>query len=176
MPEAVVAAPKIEGVTAAFNREAVERVAASEPEWLRALRLEAWDVYEQTPLPTKKLEEWRYTDVRLLKLSDVRLAAGGDLAAHEPAALASAPDGAPRTLAAARAALETREASARVLQVGNGAPEIWLDPALAAQGVVLADLRAAAESHRELVEAHLATRAVPATAGKFAALNAALWQ
>src|SRR5512138_3706796 len=75
MPEAVVAAPRIEGVTAAFNREAVERVSASEPEWLRELRLEAWDVYERTPLPTRKLEEWRYTDVRLLKLNDVRLAA-----------------------------------------------------------------------------------------------------
>jgi Fe-S cluster assembly protein SufD len=178
VPEAVAAAPKIEGVTAAFNRDAVERVAASEPEWLRALRLEAWDIYEQTPLPTKKLEEWRYTDVRLLKLNDVRVASADDAAATEAAAALAvdARDGAERSIAAARAALESREASARVLQIGNSAPEIWLDPALAAQGVVLADLREAAETHRDLVEAHLATRAVPATAGKFAALNAALWQ
>ena len=163
MPEAVVAKPaagtKPEGVNAAFNREAVERVAAGEPGWLGELRREAWEVYERTPLPTRKLEEWRYTDVKLLKLNDVALAS----------ATATVP-------ADVRSRLEGKDASARVLQVGNAPPEIWLDPALAARGVVLADLRAAASSHRDLVERHLATRAVPAEAGKFAALNAALWQ
>ncbi len=164
MPEAVVAkreavATKPEGVNAAFNAEAVARVAASEPQWLRELRLAAWAVYERTPLPTRKLEEWRYTDVRLLKLNDVQLAAAsGEVPAD------------------VRARLEGKHAAARVLQVGNGAPEIWLDPALAARGVVLIELRAAAEAQRQRVERHLATRAVPAEAGKFAALNAALWQ
>lgn len=163
MPEAVVAKPvavvKPEGVNAAFNREAVERLGAAEPEWLRGLRLAAWEVYEHTPLPTRKLEEWRYTDVRLLKLNDVRLA---------PAAGGVPPE--------VRSRLDGKHAAARVLQVGNAAPEIWLDPALAARGVVLTDLRAAAAAHRALIERHLATRAVPADAGKFAALSAALWQ
>src|SRR5512142_794120 len=78
MPEAVVVkaavATKPEGVNAAFNREAVERVAAGEPGWLGELRRQAWEVYESTPLPTRRLEEWRYTDVRLLKLNEVQLA------------------------------------------------------------------------------------------------------
>jgi len=152
-------AVKPEGVNAAFNREAAQRVAAGEPAWLAELRAAAWDVYEATPLPTRRLEEWRYTDVKLLKLNDVALA---------PADAAIPAD--------VRARLAGKEASARVLQAGNAPAEIWLDPALAAQGVVLADLRSAAETHRVLVEKHLATRAVPAAAGKFAALNAALWQ
>ncbi len=163
MPEAVVAKPaaavKPEGVNAAFNREAVERVAAAEPDWLRELRLAAWEVYERTPLPTRKLEEWRYTDVKLLKLNEVAL---GRAEAAAPADV--------------RARLEGKHAAARVLQPGNASPEIWLDPALAARGVVLTDLRTAAGTHPELLEAHLAMRAVPAEAGKFAALNAALWQ
>jgi Fe-S cluster assembly protein SufD len=160
--EAVVVRPsgqevaRPEGVN--FNLEAVERVAAGEPGWLRERRLEAWSVYERTPLPTRKLEEWRYTDVGSLKLNDVRLAApGGDSAA-------------------AAAALEGKDASARVVQVGNAPAQIWLDPSLAARGVVLKDLREAACTHRDLVERHLGTRAVPASAGKFAALSGALWQ
>jgi len=163
VPEAVLGKPaaavKPEGVTAAFNREAAERMAADEPAWLRELRLDAWSAYERLPLPTKKLEEWRYTDVKLLKLNEV--------------ALAPAVGGVP---AEVRARLAGKHAAARVLQAGNAPAEIWLDPGLAARGVVLADLRTAAQSHRELVERHLATRAVPAAAGKFAALSAALWQ
>src|SRR5512142_2745626 len=147
MPEAVVVkaavATKPEGVNAAFNREAVERVAAGEPGWLGELRRQAWDVYESTPLPTRRLEEWRYTDVKLLRLGDVTLASA-DVAV--PADVRARPQG--------------KQASARVLQAGNAPAEIWLDPALSAQGVVLADLRTAAESHRDLVEKHLATRAV----------------
>lgn len=150
-----------EGVTAAFNRDALARVSAPEPAWLQELRAAAWATYERTPLPVRKLEEWRYTDVKLFRLNEVALA--------DPAADAPALDD-------LRATLAGREASARVLQVGNAPPEIWLDPELAAQGVVLEDLRTAAATRRELVQAHLATRAVPASAGKFAALNAALWQ
>ena len=52
---------------------------------------------------------------------------------------------------------------------------VELDEALAAQGVVLASLREAARNGVPEVEALLATEAVPASDGKFAALNAALW-
>ena len=64
----------IEGVTAAFNRDAAVARTHGEPEWLRERRLAAWRVYEETPLPTTKLEEWRYTEVSKLSLEDVHLA------------------------------------------------------------------------------------------------------
>ena len=66
----------MEGVTEAFNGAAIGRISAKEPNWLRERRDHAWDVYERTPMPTTKLEEWRYTDLRkkldlaALKLSE----------------------------------------------------------------------------------------------------------
>ncbi|HEX7119920.1 MAG TPA: Fe-S cluster assembly protein SufD [Longimicrobiales bacterium] len=150
----------IEGVTAAFNREAVESRAQSEPEWLKQRRLDAWWVYEDLPLPTTKLEEWRYTEVSKLALDDVRLAE---------------PDAAGTVSAGARAMLDGKAAAGRVLQVGASIAEIELDDALKQKGVLLLDLATAAREHPELVREHLATEAVPAAAGKFAALNAALW-
>jgi len=148
----------IEGVTAAFNRDAVVARTHGEPEWLRERRLAAWRVYEETPLPTAQLEEWRYTDVSQLALDQVHLAE---------------PDAADAS--GARAELEGKAAAGRVVQVNASVVETWLDESLKAKGVLLLDLATAAREHPELVREHLATQAVPAEAGKFAALNAALW-
>ena len=64
----------IEGVTEAFNAAAVERISLGEPQWLREQRQQAWDLYERTPMPTTRLEEWRYTDLRKkLDLDALRL-------------------------------------------------------------------------------------------------------
>ena len=52
------------GVTEALNFSAVEHLCIGEPGWLRERREHAWALYEQTPMPTTKLEEWRYTDLR----------------------------------------------------------------------------------------------------------------
>ena len=66
----------MDGVTTALNPAAVERIGMGEPEWLRERRMHAWDVYERTPMPTTRLEEWRYTnlkkklDLDSLQLSD----------------------------------------------------------------------------------------------------------
>jgi Fe-S cluster assembly protein SufD len=142
-----------------YGREDVEARAEGEPDWLASRRREAWDVFETTPLPTTRSEEWRYTDPKLLRWNSVRLAEAGIVA--EPAG--------PALL------LADREAAARVVQVGAAPPLIELDPELAAQGVILADLADAASEHADLVREHLATLAAPPAAGKFAALNAALW-
>jgi Fe-S cluster assembly protein SufD len=151
----------IEGVTESLNRGAAEMRTAGAPEWLREKRLHAWQVYEETPFPTRKLEEWRYTEVSQFALEAVRLAEPAGAGAEIPAG--------------ARALLADKKAAGRVLAVGADIVEIELDEALRAKGVVLLDLAAAAESHPDLVMAHLGTQALPAEAGKFAALNGALW-
>lgn len=151
----------IEGVTEAINRGAADARAAASPEWLREKRLHAWQVYEDTPFPTRKLEEWRYTDVSQFALEEVRLAEQVGRGVAVPAA--------------ARARLEGKKAAGRVVVVGADVAEIELDEELRAKGVILADLTEAAESHPDLVMAHLGTEAVPAESGKFAALNGALW-
>jgi Fe-S cluster assembly protein SufD len=162
--EAAEASPP-EGVTDAFNRAAVERLAASSPPWLAERRLHAWGVYERTPLPTTHLEQWRYTDLRRrLRLDRFALSAGEllpDDPAHWPDKLRAAME-------------EDREASGHLVFVNGRVVHADVRPDLAQKGVVLTSLGDAVVRHGDLVERHLA-EAVPAEDGKFAALNAALW-
>ncbi|MBX6364161.1 MAG: Fe-S cluster assembly protein SufD [Gemmatimonadetes bacterium] len=159
MAEATLTAAEPTG--AAFTRDALEQLAAGEASWLRARRAEAWNTFEDLPLPSTRMEEWRYTDVRLLGLDAVTLAEPRPGAQLPPAALQR---------------FDGKEYAGRALQLGPAILLVELDDELRRQGVILADLRQAARDHEALVEPNLATRALPATAGKFAALNAALWQ
>ena len=140
----------------------------ADPPWLSARREDAWETYLGTPMPSTRSEEWRYTDIaRMLPLegivpnsADVADGAGGARALPE----------------GLRRAMDEDERSAgRVVEVDGRVVSAELEDALVAKGVVLDSLRAAARRGDPVVEALLATRAVPATDGKFAALNAALW-
>lgn len=156
----------MEGVTDALNASAVGRVSAKEPNWLRERRDHAWDVYERTPMPTTRLEEWRYTDLRRkLNLDALRLSDAGTAADD----FESWPMRLRETMAL------DREASGRLVLIDGHVVHTDIDPGLAKKGVVLASLHDAIESHPDLVREYLATRAVPPEEGKFAALNAALW-
>ena len=54
----------------AFDRKAVEELGSlhGEPEWLRARRREAFEVYERLALPSRSDEEWRRTSLKGLDL------------------------------------------------------------------------------------------------------------
>jgi Fe-S cluster assembly protein SufD len=155
-----------EGVTEALNSEAVTRVSEGEPGWLQERRRHAWAVYEATPMPTTKLEEWRYTDLsKTLDLASLRLseaAAAPDDRAAWPERLRAAMD-------------EDREAAGHMVVIDGHVVHADISEELAGQGVLLGSLHEAVEKHGELLEEHLATEAVPAEEGKLAALNAALW-
>ncbi len=146
------------GVTEFLNGEAAEAAARRGPHRLGVQRLEAWNTYEEMPLPDRMMEEWRYTDVSSFKLDKVKLASGQ---------AAGVPDG-------ARALLHGRAAAGTVIQIDGCIAEITLDPELRKKGVLLLDLAEAAERHADLVWKHLG-QILPATHGKFAALNSALW-
>jgi Fe-S cluster assembly protein SufD len=149
----------IEGVTAGFNREALDARSERDPAWLREWRRDGWSAYEAAPLPTTRLEEWRYTDPGMLKWDRVGLAG---LAGAAPAPQAEVDW------------LAGRKASVRVLQVDTRFVQFEQNAALSAKGVVVADMTEAAEKLGGLLREHLG-RAVPADTGKFAALNAAFW-
>ena len=156
----------MEGITDALNGAAVQRVSEGEPDWLRERRAHAWDVYERTPLPTTRLEEWRYTDLKKkLELSSLRLS-------DAPTA-ADDPDVWPERLKDAMA--EDRDASGHIVVIDGHVVHTDIDETLADKGVVLMSLHNALDSYEDLVREHLATDAVPPEEGKFAALNAALW-
>lgn len=155
-----------EGVTEALNRKAVEARAEGEPQWLRERRLHAWEVYEQTPMPTTRLEEWRYTDLsEKLNLDALHLGS--------TEAIADDPEQYP---AALRQAMEAdRDAAGHLVLVDGAVIHTDIREDLAGKGVILCSLREAVQEHEELVDKYLATAAVPPEEGKFQALNAALW-
>ena len=145
-----------------FTEEAVNKLIASrdEPEWMRERRRQAWQVYQDTPMPTRQDEEWRRTDLRDLKLNEY----------------APTTDGVANTGETLLPESERAEAPAGFLGMRNAqAVESSLDADLAARGVILTDLRTAVREHGELVRDYFMTRCVPATDGKFAALHGAFW-
>jgi Fe-S cluster assembly protein SufD len=155
----------VEGVTAALNAEAVEKLSDGEPSWLAERRANAWEVYERTPMPSTRLEEWRYTDLKkkleLERLGLPRAARAPDDRNEWPERLRDAMD-------------EDREASGHLVLIDGQVVHADLDAALAKKGVVLASLHEAVEKYADEVREHLAV-VVPAEEGKLAALNAALW-
>ena len=154
-----------EDTPSSLDAGAVERLNEGAPSWLSERRQHAWSVFEDTPLPSTRSEEWRYTDVsRLLKFADLRVATDGALAENgsRPAGLAAAMD-------------EDYAASGHTLLIDGGVVHVDLEPALAEQGVILTSLRSAVNEHGGLLEELLATEILPPEDGKFQALNAALW-
>ena len=160
-----VSSTESEYATSAIDGLAVERLGRDAPDWLRERREHAWSVYEDTPLPTTRSEEWRYTDLsRLIDLGSLRLLTPGD----------TDPDAA-RPGLLEEAMVEDRAASGHSVLVDGLTVQVDLEADLAVQGVVLTSLRSAVESHPDLLEEHLAVEALPPEEGKFQALNAALW-
>jgi len=163
-----MATTAIEGVSEAIHRGAVEAQSASEPTWLQERRLAAWATYEDMPMPTTRLEDWRYTDLRKKLDLDVL-----DLA-EVPAQVDT--NALPQALTDTMA--QDHAATAHVVVVDGRVAVLDLDERLSRQGVLLMSLQDAVAQGGEaaaLLEKHLATRALPASEGKFQALNAALW-
>jgi Fe-S cluster assembly protein SufD len=144
------------GVSADDVRAIAE--AAGEPAWLAQWRHDAWDLWEQTPLPDRVRHLWRYTDPEKFlidKVTPVLPAAAGAAEDELPAGMEETPAG---VGIVDDASLQTA----------------WLAPEWREAGVVLADLATAARTHEDLVREHLGRAAGPET-GKFEALNAALF-
>jgi Fe-S cluster assembly protein SufD len=154
----VAAAPKDTRGLMTIEREQALAGLETQPGWLRDLRSTAWSAFEALPLPTRKLEEWRYTDVTQFELDAVQRA--GAFEGEAPAA--------------AHALLEGKEAAAKVLLVGDSVVHVEVDPSLEERGVVVTDLATAVVEHGDLVREHFGS-AVPVDQDKLSALNAALW-
>lgn len=157
-----------------LEKQVVPEFGRGDPDWLLARREEAWETYNATPMPSTRSEEWRYTDIaRLLPADEAGWTRAADAAGRLGAAGAALPSGEGSEIAAAGG--EGGAAAGQVVMIDGAVVSVQLDESLAARGVVLKSLRQVARDSSEDVEELLATDAVPATDGKFAALNAALW-
>ena len=146
------------GFSEAAVTELIER--RGEPEWLRARRRESWQIYQDTPMPTRQDEEWRRTDITRLHL-DALLPFAGQAVTNGKSL---------------RPTSEREESYGGFLGLRDGQLiEQHLDDELASKGVIFTDLATAVRDHEDLVREHFMTRCVPPTDGKFAALHGAFW-
>src|SRR5215207_1647044 len=55
-----------------ISQETVEALSSfkGEPEWLTEKRLEAWQSFQDLPMPTLRDEAWRYTDISDVSIED----------------------------------------------------------------------------------------------------------
>jgi Fe-S cluster assembly protein SufD len=137
--------------------------AKNEPTWLLEMRLAAWAMYAEEPMPSLKAEEWRRTDYTTIR--------------WETAGVPSQGKGTFESIPAVnRAPLIGEVQGGLIAAVDGKIVHTEIDEALKKQGVIFADLDTALREHESLVRPNLMTRAVTPPDGKFAMLNAALWQ
>lgn len=130
------------------------------PEWLHQRRLEALEQFRALGVPTTKHEEWRFTNIA--PITKLRFHRADDAPAVDTAAIADQ--------IAARA-FELDAAATLVFVNGVFAPDLsQLDSA--PDGLTVAPLLDAIETHRALVEPHLAQH-VDTEREAFAAMNVA---
>jgi Fe-S cluster assembly protein SufD len=162
----VTAVVEAQGLTG-LSREAVEAISRQkgEPAWMRDFRLAAWEVYEALPMPSRRDEEWRRTDLSGLRLGQVlpwaSPEAGAEAVRHAEE-LSRALAGGDR-----RGGLTVQHNSTAVHQE--------LADEVRAQGVIFTDLDSAVRDYPELVQQFFMTECVRPAASKFVALHAAFW-
>ncbi|MDJ0754881.1 MAG: Fe-S cluster assembly protein SufD [Ardenticatenaceae bacterium] len=150
---------------AEFTREAVQALSAhlEEPQWMLDLRLAAFEIYENTPMPTIKDEAWRRTNIRRLKLDKIGPSVNGEAGqSNVPVKVSSQMMEVP--------------AGGELVQVDGVTQSYKISDELKAQGVIFCDMSTAVTNHPDLVQKYFMTQAVKADEGKFAALHAAFWR
>ena len=135
-----------------------------EPSLLSELRRKAWKTYVETPMPTRKSEEWRYTDLSKL-----------DPETYTPVTCEGERLPVNRLPAPVQAAMASDRDRAGVMVRHNGCLEhLRLDPALEGRGVVYAPIEEVADERPELLERFLFRSDVSPMEEKLWALHGAL--
>ena len=130
----------------------------AEPEWLAKERRAALRAFEAKPFPTRRDEEWRYTELERFSLDGLELAQG-----------AESPE------ISERIRMRMTDSDAEGILVHKGGEVVHRDSKISEAGVIFTDLRTALREHEDLLREHLYS-AVNAQQSKFTALNAAFWE
>ncbi|MCL4396093.1 MAG: Fe-S cluster assembly protein SufD [Chloroflexi bacterium] len=135
-----------------MNKEAIEVLskAKGEPDWVLARRLEAWHLYEETPMPAKNDELWRRTSVETLHLENVVPFEPGQAAGDALSALPTKFQ---------QIAGDVNAAGVLAQHNSRGAYARLADD-LVKRGVIFSDIDTAVRLHPELVQQYFMTQAV----------------
>ena len=147
----------------AFTREMVPAGSGDEsyPDFICEYRTNAWDVFEQTPIPTTLEEPWRRTDLRGLKAGNFRLTDETNSSNLPPA---------PEELLQS---LVSDEHSGQIVMLPGNEVRVNINPELTSKGVIFSDLATAQREHPEILKKVLGEVVKPGE-GKFAALAGAM--
>jgi Fe-S cluster assembly protein SufD len=147
----------------------------NEPQTLRQARRLAWERFRELPMPTRKSEEWRYTDISSLRLEDFEPAIpglngdgpdGSELAGLDD--LEAVPEPVREVLA------RSHERSGVWVQVDGVTVYHRLDDDLAERGVIFASIGTVARERPDLVEKYVFTSPIPEMEEKLWAAHVAL--
>lgn len=150
--------------TAGLNRDgfaALQNWRSGETPWQAEYRKRAWELYQAIPLPTRRDEEWRRTDLRPIDFDAIAPFSASDVAgrgvARLPQVLRDRIDLGPKY-------------SGLLVQHNSDDAHAELDVELQKKGVIWCGLDHAARTHADLVRKYYGTIR-PATHGKFVALH-----
>jgi len=156
-----------EGVGGDIALDTVEALIeeSGEPGWMAERRRKAWNTYVETPIPTTRTEEWRYTDLTKIGWQDLAMRD------PDPPSPVSSREELPAEIADA---IDVTEDTGAIAVQHNGV-QLWSEVAdeLRGQGVVFMDFATALEERPELLEKYFMTSAVTPDFGKLAALHGA---
>ncbi len=147
---------------AGFTQDTFDRFLTTrdEPAWLTDLRSSAFETFERLPMPDSSHEEWRRTDIRLLRLDQFQPPGGEAPQSQEvPPALLS----------------EGVALGGHAVSLDSCSLQSQLDPELQKKGVLFGCLDALVAEHSDLLRPHLLARAVDPNYDKFAAMHAAFF-
>ena len=151
-----------EGVQLADARGAFAAIeGVEEHAVLRSHRRRAWERYQQLPMPTRKSEEWRYTDISKLGLESFAPSLPEPTAAGvaEGAAALDELEAVPESVRDVLA--RSRERGAVLVEVDGRTVYHRVDEELAERGVIFARLSEVAESHPDLLGKYLFSSEIP---------------
>lgn len=156
----------LKALATGFTRQAIEELSRQkgEPEWMLQKRLQAWEIYENTPAPLG-----RRGDLGTLRtIANFKFQ---QLSPYVPVEQGQIP-------ASIQASLENAlvsERSGQIVQHNSSVVHIELSQELKEQGVILTDLDSAVRNYPELVQQYFMTSCVPVNTSKYTALHAAFW-
>lgn len=150
-----------------FSRGTVEELSRQkgEPEWMLQKRLQAWEVYENTPAPLgRRGDLGTLRTISNFKFQELSPYIASDTNGALPAAIEQS----------LQQAL-VNERSGLIVQHNSSVVHIELNDELKQQGVILTDMDTAVRTYPELVQKHFMTDCIPVATSKYTALHAAFW-
>ncbi len=150
-----------------FSRDAVIELSRfkGEPEWMLQKRLDAWERYEQTPVPLGRRGD----------LGTLRTFSNFNFQQLQPFVPSTRSEALPVSIQQSLQNALVNERSGLIVQHNASVVHTELSEELKQQGVILSDLDTAVREHPELVQQYFMTECVPVAQSKYTALHAAFW-